>query len=116
MLLCDMYNELNKMGGFVNDTNKLTDEMIEFLDNNNEYNLDLQDLLNIIDDYYMNEYAEICAIFENEADLGYEEISNFMNIPDYLENYIDYEKFGEDLLNDEPYCYLSDGKIAYISL
>lgn len=44
-------------------------------------------------------------------DLGYELLHDCYEIPEYLENYIDYEKFGEELSYDG-YAEYSDGIIA----
>ena len=47
----------------------------------------------------------------NWYDLGYELLHDYYEIPEYLENYIDYEKFGEELSYDG-YAEYSDGIIA----
>ncbi len=62
MLLRDMYKELEELGGFSTNLEDLTEEQIDFLEENNEYDINLEELLDIIEDYSYSEFAEICAI------------------------------------------------------
>ena len=55
----------------------------------------------------------ICTIYENYEDLGINEAQNLCDIPNELEDYIDYERFGEDLAESSDYYVLDDGRIIY---
>lgn len=116
MLLKDMYKELEELGGFSTNLEDLTEEQIDFLEENNEYDINLEELLDIIEDYSYSEFAEICAIYSDVEELAYQEISDVYNIPDTIMHYIDLKQFGEDLLNDEFYYELSSGEVVYIGL
>lgn len=116
MLLKEMYEELEKLGGFSTNLENLTEEQIDFLEGNNEYNIDLGDLLNIINKYFELEDTEIMYIYNDKYELGYDEVKRLSSIPDYLEPYFDFEEFGEALLQDDYYYELSDDRIAYICL
>lgn len=116
MLLRDMYKELEELGGFSTNLEDLTEEQIDFLEENNEYDINLEELLDIIEDYRYSEFAEICAIYRDVEELAYQEISDVYNIPDTIMHYIDLKQFGEDLLDDEFYYELSSGEVVYISL
>lgn len=82
-----------------------------------EYNLDEEDIETIFNEYYL-EYRDrsvVGYVFSDDYDLGYEEAFNF----GYIDNndsvasrYFDFEKFGEDLKEEEQYCELSDGRIV----
>lgn len=116
MLLRDIYNKLEQLGGFTTNLDDLTEEQEDFLNENNEYGIDLDDLLCIIDDYSYSDFAEICGIYKDEYDLGYNEFTSLYSLEPQLKNYIDFERFGSDLLYDEFYYQLSNGEIVYISL
>ena len=57
---------------------------------------DVMGIIENIDDYSLR------TDINNDYDLGYEYIveGGVLDIPDYLENYIDYEAFGRDLRMD----------------
>lgn len=117
MLLKKMYDELEKLGGFTTDVNKLNEKQINFLEKNNKYYIENEELLNIIADFYTDEFAEIKIVYENVEDLAEQELNNDYTIPEFLENYIDYEELGNDMINDyEGYRQLEDDRVAYISL
>lgn len=117
MLLKKMYDELEKLGGFKTDVNKLNEKQINFLEKNNKYYIENEELLNIIADFYTDESAEIEIVYENVEDLAEQELNNGYTIPEFLENYIDYEELGNDMINDyEGYRQLEDDRVAYISL
>ena len=88
MLLRDMYKELEELGGFSTNLEDLTEEQIDFLEENNEYDINLEELLDIIEDYSYSEFAEICAIYRDVEELAYQEISDVYNIPDTIMHYI----------------------------
>lgn len=116
MLLKDMFDELEKLGGFNLDINKLNDEQIDFLEQNDDFEIGISDLLDIIDTYKNSDYAEICGVYKDETDLAMETVDMYGNILEFLQDYIDYEGLGNALLEDEIYYMLFDGRIAYIGL
>lgn len=116
MLLNEMYNKLEELGGFSTKIEDLNDEQLDFLNDNNEYNIELEDLLDIIDNYSYSNYAEINGLYKDLEELAEETIKSYYDIDENLLYYIDLEKFGSDLLNDEFYYELSNGEIAYICM
>ena len=70
------------------------------------------DWKNLVDKYGSSWDSDI-SLYKNMNwyDLGYELLHDYYEIPEYLENYIDYEKFGEELSYDG-YAEYSDGIIA----
>lgn len=116
MLLNEIYNKLEELGGFSTKIEDLSEEQLDFLDDNNEYNIELEDLLNIIDDYSYTNYAEICGLYKDLEELAEETIRSYYDINENLLYYIDLEKYGSDLLNDECYYELSNGEIAYVCM
>lgn len=58
----------------------------------------------------------IGAIFDDASDLGYEEAFSlgYIKEGDFIsENYFDYEKYGNDLLEEDQYFALDDGRCIY---
>jgi hypothetical protein len=81
-----------------------------------EYGFDEDDIDQIFDEYYL-EYRDrgiVGCVFDDAEDLGYEEAWSLgyieRNSP--TERYFDFKKFGEDLLEEECYMQLSDGRIV----
>lgn len=72
----------------------------------------LDDWKNLVDNHGSNWDCDI-TLYKNKDryDLGYELLNECHQIPDYLDNYIDYEKFGEELRFDGYEDY-SEGIIA----
>lgn len=117
MVLNDMYNKLEELGGFSTDIQDLNDEQLDFLNDNNEYNIDLEDLLDIINyGYSYSSYAEICGLYDSVEELAEETIKSYYDIDENLLYYVDLEKFGNDLLDDEFYYELSNGQIVYVCM
>ncbi len=67
-------------------------------------------------DRYGNNWDSDIILYKNRDryDLGYELLNESYQIPDYLDNYIDYEKFGEELRYDGYEDY-SEGIIAILA-
>lgn len=68
---------------------------------------------------YPLEYKDkgiLSTVFNDARELGEEEVFHFLNIPEQVERFFDYEKFGESLLDDEGYIELDTGAIAVIML
>lgn len=92
---------------------KVVEEEKEFL--KYEYNLNDEDVENIFDAYYLDykDRGIIGSIYEDYQELGEEEVDAFgYEIPEFIENFIDYEAFGEHLAENGNYYTLDDGRIV----
>ena len=79
----------------------------------NEYNLSEEDAKAITED---GKADRVCGIYEDTYDVGREYLINVNGIPDFLENYVDFEKFGEDEVeNTDAWYQLPSGKYAHLS-
>ena len=82
-----------------------------------EYGLDEEELEMIINEYSLD-YCDrgiIGYVWRDSEELAMEYLTSCYTIPSYLEGYIDYERFGNDLVNedyDHRYIELSDGRIV----
>lgn len=80
-----------------------------------DYEFTDDDIELIFDDYPL-EYQDasiVCRVFDDVKECGYEEAEAFVVIPNNLKNYIDYERFGQDLINDgDSYLELQDGRVV----
>lgn len=92
---------------------KIKQGEIEFM--KEEYGFDDEDIEDIYD-YYGGEYfdrAIINQVFESRYDVAKEIINNNYNINEWIKNYIDYYKIGDDMVSgDGDYVELSDGRIV----
>ena len=90
----------------------------EFL--RDEYALDEEDLEAIFDKYYLDyrDRAVVGCVYKDAYDLGENEAISLgivdWKMNDITSRYFDFEKFGEDLTEEEYYCELPDGRIAYL--
>lgn len=97
---------------------EIQEEEAEFL--RDEYALDEEDLEAIFDKYYLDyrDRAVVGCVYKDAYDLGENEAISFglvdWKMNDITSRYFDFEKFGEDLTEDENYCELPDGRIAYL--
>lgn len=97
---------------------KIIESEIEYL--KKEYSLSNEDVERIFDEISCDyrDRGVVSCIFDNSSDLGFEEACNLgyiKNGDNILEKYFDYEKFGEDLLEDEQYLQLDDGRIVCLN-
>jgi hypothetical protein len=97
---------------------KILPEEMDYL--KDEFNLSDKDLETIFDDYYQEyrDRAVVGYVFKDTEDLGREEafsLGIFNKDNERLEQYFNYEDFGSDLLNDDEYVELDDGRIARLS-
>lgn len=86
----------------------------------NEYGLDDADIDKIFDNYELDyrDRAVVGCVFQDTYDCGYEEVWSLGYIDDdnsIVARYFDYEKFGEDLINDRDYILLDDGKVVRLN-
>lgn len=83
------------------------------------WNLSEDDIEEILNDYSLDykDRSIIGCVYDDVEELAENEIEQCCDIPDFLENYIDYSKFGEDLLEDrEIYKELEDGRVVYYNI
>ena len=86
-----------------------------------EYNLDEDDIETIFDNYGLDyrDRAVVGYVYEDTYDLGYEtawSCGYVGNNDSIMDRYFDFEKFGEDLVNDdECYCQLADGRCVSLN-
>lgn len=84
-----------------------------------EYGFDEDDIEQIFDEYGLDyrDRGIVGCVFDDAEDLGYEEAWSLgyiqQNSP--MERYFDFEKFGEDLLENETYMQLSDGRCVTLN-
>lgn len=85
-----------------------------------EYNLNEDDIETIFDNYGLDyrDRAVVGYVYEDTYDLGYEtawSCGYVSNNDSIMDRYFDFEKFGEDLVNDdECYCQLANGRCVYL--
>ena len=78
-----------------------------------EYDLSEEDAKAITED---GKADRVCGIYEDTYDVGREYLINVYGIPDFLENYVDFERFGEDEVeNMDAWYQLPSGKYAHLS-
>lgn len=80
-----------------------------------EYNLDEDDIETIFDNYGLGyrDRAVVGYVYDDTYNLGYEtawSCGYVSNNDSIMDRYFDFEKFGEDLVNDDDYCQLADGR------
>lgn len=98
---------------------KIIESEIEYM--KEEYSLDDADIEKIFDEYYLDyrDRGIINSVYEDSSDLGYKEawsLGYIKNGDSVAEKYFDYEKFGEDLVNeDESYLELDDGRVISLN-
>lgn len=85
-----------------------------------EYSLDDADIEKIFDEYYLDyrDRGIIGNVFKDVSELGYKEAWSlgYIEKGSVAERYFDYEKFGEDLVNEnESYLELDDGRVVYLN-
>lgn len=98
---------------------KIIQSEVEYM--KEEYSLDDTDIKKIFDEYYLDyrDRGIIGYVFKDSSDLGYERAwtLGYINSGDSIaEKYFDYEKFGEDLVNEnEDYLELDDGRVVSLN-
>lgn len=95
---------------------KIIEEEKEYLQN--EYNLSDEDLNYIYDNYSLSyqDRGILSTVFDTIEEAGEEYYDNTESTSnDRLKAYIDFEKYGNDLLDSEFYLELPSGRIAYLN-
>lgn len=85
-----------------------------------EYDISEEDVEEIFENYRLDyrDRSIIGYIYSNTSELGYDEAFDlgYIKPGDVIsERYFDYEKFGEDLLEEEQYMELSDGRVVCLN-
>jgi len=95
--------------------NEVINEEREYL--KSEYNISDDDIDFIFNNYYLDyrDRGIISSIYDNEEDLAKEYLNDTVNIPECLIDYIDYEGFGIDLLEDDSYLKLNDNRVVCLN-
>lgn len=95
--------------------NEVIKEEREYL--KSEYNITDDDIDFIFDSYYLDyrDRGIISCIYDNVESAGREYLESTGHVPEHLEDYMDYEKFGFDLLNDDSYLILNDNRVVYLN-
>lgn len=98
--------------------NEIIEEEKEYL--MDKYGFDEDDIEQIFDNYYLDyrDRGIVGSVFNDAYDLGYETAWSlgYVNNDDLIVNrYFDFEKFGEDLLDEEAYIQLSDGRCVFLN-
>lgn len=85
-----------------------------------EYGLNDEDIDRIFDEYYL-EYRDrgvVGCVYRDTYDCGYETAWSlgYVNSDDsIMGRYFDFEKFGNDLTDEEGYCLLDNGRVVYLN-
>lgn len=84
-----------------------------------EYGLSEEQVSDIFDHYYQDyrDRSIVGAIYKDTYDCGYEEawsLGYVNNNDSIVERYFDFQRFGEDLLSEEHYHELDDGRVVYL--
>lgn len=82
-----------------------------------QYNLTEEEVDEIFENYNLDyqDRGIINCIFEDKEELGREMFDVYYNSSNDISKYIDYESFADDLLEDEVYYELNDGRIVSYS-
>lgn len=83
-----------------------------------EYGFDEEDIEQIFDEYNLDykDRGIVGCVYDDTYDLGYNEAFGCGYIDSEIaERYFDFEKFGEDLLEDDSYIQLTDGRCVTLN-
>lgn len=81
-----------------------------------DYAMDESDIEEIFDNYTLDYFdrSVVDYVYKDYNEVG-EHYVDSVGVPNWVENYIDYEKLGKDLCEEESYVELSDGRIVELS-
>lgn len=94
---------------------QVQEEEVEYL--KDEYGLDDLDIEQIFDEYYMpyRDRGVVGYVWKDVDDLAYEQAKSFGYVSDDMsDRYFNYDQFGEDLLEEDRYLELSDGRVVML--
>lgn len=84
----------------------------------NEYNLDKEDVEEIIDNYQNDDYFDmniIANVWSNAYGIAENYIDECCRIESWLKDYIDYDRLGETITEEGYYYELADGRVVEYS-
>lgn len=84
-----------------------------------EWNLSEDDVEDILIDYSLDykDRSIIGYVYDDVEELAENELEQCFDVPDYLTSYIDYSRFGEDLLQDyDVYKELESGRVVHYNI
>lgn len=97
--------------------NEVIEEEKEYM--MDEYGFDEDDIEQIFDEYYLDyrDRGIVGCVFSDTYDLGYEEAYSlgYVERNSVSERYFDFDQFGKDLLEEEQYIELNDGRVVYLN-
>lgn len=82
-----------------------------------EYGLEESDIEQIYNEYYLDyrDRGIVGYVFDDSEEAGREYVNNCYTVPEFIANYIDYEKIGDNLCNDENYMMLDDNRVVRLN-
>jgi len=95
---------------------KVKEEEIEYM--KAEYYLTDEDIEKIFDTYSLDyrDRSIVACVYDDAGDCGETEADSWFEIPEKVQQYFDYQKFGQDLADeDECYLELDNGKIVRLN-
>ena len=95
--------------------NKILPEEIEAM--KDEFSFSDDEVQEVFNNYYQGyrDRSIVGSVFDNVEDLGREEADSLGVLSDdRYDIYFDYEQFGKDLLNDDEYFELKDGRVVML--
>lgn len=95
--------------------NKIVEDEKEYLKDAHDFDDD--DIEQIFNEYSLDyrDRGIVGCVFDDCEDAGREYIESCCSIDSFLENYIDYARFGSDLCADENHLELSDGRVVTLN-
>jgi len=84
-----------------------------------EYGIDADEVQELFDNspYGYTDFGLISCVYDDAADAAEQLSDDVGNIPDHLKNYVDYDRMGQDMVNDgEQYVELRNGRVVYLNL
>lgn len=76
---------------------------------------DVEDILDRCYDVYEDK-GIVCYVYEDYEELGRHCAEEVYSVPEDLRSYIDYERYGQDIAEEERFVELSDGRIVELSM
>ena len=101
-------DELNYLASVLDDLSNDETEMFEAAIEYGEYTGSVKDLINLAQNL---DHYDLLSDINDDEDLGryYIDECGSLEVPDYLQNYIDYETYGRDIRFEEGGCFTNNG-------
>ena len=107
-----IFDKLNSKAA-IDFQNKIIAEEIEYI--KEEYNIEEDEIKAIFELTSYKDRSFISSIYEDIEDLAYEEAFDLGYATKENERWFDFETFGKELLEDERYYELSDGRVVLLA-